>query len=70
MVLDSALNFYNSHVRAKIISARKRTGVIRYLSKYASCDVLDQMSRLYVRLHLYYGMYRVSQKERPTFDLM
>ena len=33
MMLDSALNFY-SHVREKIISARKGIGEIRYLSKY------------------------------------
>ena len=32
MVLDSALKF-RSHVREKIISAQKGTGVIRYLSK-------------------------------------
>ena len=54
MVLDSALNF-RSHVREKIISARKGIGVIRYLSKYVSSDVLDQMYKLYVRPHLDYG---------------
>ena len=54
MVFDSALNFC-SHVREKIMSARKRTGVIRYLSKYVSHDVLDQMFKLYVRPHLDYG---------------
>ena len=40
MILDSCLNF-NSPVREKIISARRGIGVIRYLSKYVSCDVLD-----------------------------
>ena len=30
-------------------------GVIRYLSKYVSRDVLDQMYQLYVRPHLDYG---------------
>ena len=33
MILDSRLNV-NSHVREKIISARRGIGVIRYLSKY------------------------------------
>ena len=33
MILDSHLNF-NSHVRDKIISARRGIGVIRYLSKF------------------------------------
>ena len=54
MLLDSRLNF-NSHVREKIISARRGIGVIRYLSKYVSRDVLDQMYKLYVRPHLDYG---------------
>ena len=54
MMLDSCLNF-NSHVREKIISARRGIGVICYLSKYVSCDVLDQMHKLYVRPHLDYG---------------
>ena len=54
MILDSCLNF-NSHVRAKIISARRGIDVIRYLSKYVSRDVLDQMYKLYVKPHLDYG---------------
>ena len=54
MILDSRLNF-NSHVREKIISARKGIGVIRYLSKYVSRNVLDQMYKLYVGPHLDYG---------------
>ena len=51
MILDSRLNF-NNHVREKIISARREIGVIRYLSKHVSSDVLDQMYKLYVRPHL------------------
>ena len=55
-ILDSALNFHShSHVKEKIVSACRGIGVIRYLSKYVSCDVLDQMYKLYVRLHLDYG---------------
>ena len=54
MVLDSDLNF-RSHVREKIKNARKGIGVIQYLSKYVSRDVLDQMQKLYVRPHLDYG---------------
>ena len=37
------------------ISARTEIGVTRYLSKYVSRDVLDQMYKLYVRSHLDYG---------------
>ena len=51
MILDSALNFH-SHVKEKIVSAHRGIGVIRYLSKYVSRDVLDQMYKLYVRPHL------------------
>ena len=54
MIPDSRLNF-NSHVREKIISGRRGIGVIRYISKYVSRDVLDQMWKLYARPHLDYG---------------
>ena len=54
MILNSALNFH-SHVKEKIVSACRGIRVIRYLSKYLSCDVLDQMYKLYVRPHLDYG---------------
>ena len=54
MILGSALNFH-SHVKEKIVNARRGIGVIRYLSKYVSRDVLDQMYKLYVRPHLDYG---------------
>ena len=51
---DWCLNF-SSHVREKIISARRGIGVICYLPKYVLRDVLDQMYKLYVRPHLDYG---------------
>ena len=54
MILDSCLNF-NSHVREKVISARRGIGVIGCLSKYVSRDVIDQVNKLYVRPHLDYG---------------
>ena len=54
LIMDSALTFY-SHIREKIISARKGIGTIRYLSKYAWRDVLDHMYKLYVWPHLDYG---------------
>ena len=54
MILDSNLNF-QSHVREKIVSARRGIGVIRYMSRYVTREVLDQMYKLYVRPHLDYG---------------
>ena len=54
MILDSSLNF-QSHVREKIVSARRGIGVIRYMSRYVTREVLDQMYKLYVRPHLDYG---------------
>ena len=51
MILDSELNFY-SHVKEKIVSARKAIGVIRFMSRYVTREVLDQMYKLYVRPHL------------------
>ena len=49
MILDSKLNF---NVREAIIMARRGIGIICYLSKYVSGDVLDQIYKLYVRPHL------------------
>ena len=54
MQLDSGLNF-QSHVKEAIGKARRGIGMIRYLSKYVSRDVLDQVYKLYVRPHLDYG---------------
>ena len=41
--------------RKKIVSARRGIGVIRYMSRYVTRDVLDQMYKLYIRPHLDYG---------------
>ena len=54
MVLDSKLSF-QSHIREAIIKARRGIGMIRYISKYVSRNVLDQVYKLYVRYHLNYG---------------
>ena len=54
MILDSKLDF-QSHIKEAIQKARRGIGIIRYLSKYVSRDVLDQIYKLYVRPHLDYG---------------
>ena len=54
MILDSKLDF-QSHIKEAIQKARRRIGMIRYLFKYVSRDVLDQIYKLYVRPHLDYG---------------
>ena len=42
MILDSKLNF-RSHIREAIIKAWRGIRIIRFLSKYVSRDVLDQI---------------------------
>ena len=54
MIIDSKLDF-QSHIKAAIQKARRGIGMIRYLSKYVSRDILDQIYKLYVRPHLDYG---------------
>ena len=54
MILDSKLDF-QSHTKEAITKARRGIGMIRYLSKYVSRDVLDQIYKLYVKPHLDYG---------------
>ena len=54
MVLDSKLSF-QSHIREAIHKARRGIGIIRYLSRYVSRNILDQVYKLYVRPQLDYG---------------
>ena len=54
MILDSKLDF-QSHVREAIVKARRGIGMIRYLSRYVSREVLDVIYKLHVRPHLDYG---------------
>ena len=67
MVLDSKLSFQR-HVKKAIIKARKGIGIIRFLSKYVSRDVLCQMYKLYVRFHLDYGDI-IYHRHDPEFKL-
>ena len=67
MILDSKLSL-QSHVRKAIIKARKSIGIIRFLSKYVSRDVLHQIYKLYVRLHLDYGDI-IYHRHDPEFKL-
>ena len=67
MIFDSKLNFH-SHIREAIIKARRGVGIIRFLSKYVSRDVLDQICKLYVRPHLDYGDI-IYHKYDPEFKL-
>ena len=54
MILDSRLNF-QSHICEAIMKARRGIGIIKYLSKHVSRDVLDQVYKPYARPHLDYG---------------
>ena len=51
---DSELNFLR-HVKEAIMKARKGICVIRFMAKYVTRGLLDQMYKLYVRPHLDYG---------------
>ena len=67
MILDSKLTFL-SHIKEAIVEARRGIGIIRFLSKYVSRDVLDQIYKLYVRPHLDYGDI-IYHKYDPEFKL-
>ena len=54
MILNHKLDF-QSHIREVILKARRGIGLIKYLSKYVSREVLDQVYKLYIRPHLDYG---------------
>ncbi len=54
MFFDEELNF-QSHAKESILKARMGIGFIRYLSKYVSRHVLDQIFKRCVRPHLDYA---------------
>ena len=54
MILDSKLDF-QSHVNEAIVKARRGIGMIKYLSRYVSREVLDMIYKLHVRPHLDHG---------------
>ena len=47
--------YFLRHINEIIIKARRGVGIIRFMSKYVSSDVLDQMYKLYVGSHPDYG---------------
>ena len=47
MILDTKLNF-QGHVKEAIYKARRGIGMIGYISKYISRDILGQLCKLYV----------------------
>ena len=52
--LDSKFSF-SKHTAAKIQTARKGIGVIRFLSSFVPVKTLGQLYKLFVRLHLDYA---------------
>ena len=54
MILDENLDC-KSHIREAILDARRGIGMIKFLPKYVSRNVLDQIYKHYIRLHLDYG---------------
>ena len=53
LILDNKLSFVN-HLNEKLAQARKGIGIIRYMSKYAPIETLDQIYKVFVRSHLDY----------------
>ena len=68
MQLDSEVNF-QSHIKQAIGKARRGIGMLRYLSKYVSSDVLDQVYKLYIKPNLAYGDIIYQKYDPETFNL-
>ena len=54
LVLDESLTFVE-HIKEAVIKARRNIGIIRFTARYVHRDLLYQMYKLYVRLHLDYS---------------
>ena len=59
---------FQSHVKEAIIKAKRGFEITRFLSKYVSRDVSDQIYKLYIRPHLDYG-YIIYHRYDPEFEL-
>ena len=68
MILDENLNC-KSHIREAILKARRGIGMIKFLSKYASRNVLDLIYKHYIRPHLDYGD-TIYQRHDPHMSWM
>ena len=66
-ILDEQLSF-NAHLKEVIEKANRGIGVIKFMSRCVTRDVLDQMCKLYVRPHLGYGDVLYHQYD-PNFSL-
>ena len=66
-ILDKQLNF-NTHLKEVNGEAKRGIGVIKFMSRYVTRDVLNQMYKLYVRPHLDYGDVLYHQYD-PNFSL-
>ena len=53
-ILDKQLNF-DAHLKEVIGKAKRGIGVIKFMSRYVTRDILDQIYKLYVGPHLDYG---------------
>ena len=67
LIVDSSLTFH-SHRKDQAIKANRGIGMIRYLTKYLTRHVLDQLHKLYVRPHLDYGDI-IYHRNDPDFRL-
>ena len=54
IISDSNLSF-SAHIKSATSKSRKGIGLLKYLSKYLPRHTLNELYKLYVRLHLDYG---------------
>ena len=54
IILDSKLSF-SAHIKAAVSKARKRIGLLKYLSNFLPRNSLNELFKLHVRPHLEYG---------------
>ena len=67
-IFDSELDF-SPHVKEAIVKARRENWYDRYMAKYISRDVCDQIYKLCVRPHLDYGDF-IYHKPDPEFTMI
>ena len=54
LILDEKLSF-RKHIKEALIKAKNGLGMLKFISRYVSRDVLDKLYKMYIRPHLDYG---------------
>ena len=69
LILDERLSF-RLHIKEALQKAKKGLGLLKYMSRHVSRDVLDTMYKMYIRPHLDYADVIYHGQNQDSMDLL